>query len=84
MGRCIRKFGPDSMTVGMCSFFYTYIMYILIYICVCVCVQFYLSIYFLFVFGCAGSSLLGGLFSGCGERRLLFVGVASLVAEDGL
>ena len=47
---------------------------------------------FVLVFnGCVGSSLLRGLFSGCGERGLLFIAVrgmliavASLVAEHGL
>ena len=50
----------------------------------------YLFIY-LFIFGGIGSSLLRGLFSGCGEQGLLFIAVcglliavASLVVEDGL
>ena len=45
----------------------------------------------LFIYGCAGSSLLCGLFSSCGEQGLLLVAVhgllivvASLVAEHGL
>ena len=44
-----------------------------------------------FFFGCAGSSLLQGLFPSCGEPGLLLVAVpgpliaaASLVAECGL
>ena len=44
----------------------------------------------LFIYGCAGSSLLHRLFSSCGEWELLFVAVwglltavASLVAEHG-
>ena len=42
------------------------------------------------LFGCAGSSLLCGLFSCCGEQgllslvRRLLIAVASLVAEQGL
>ena len=45
----------------------------------------YESIWFFF-FGCGGSSLTTrGLFSSCGEQRLLFsvLPVASLDAEDG-
>ena len=45
----------------------------------------------LFVFGCAGSSLLGRLFSSCSERELLFscvrgllMAVAALAVEHGL
>ena len=41
---------------------------------VCVCVYIYIYIFFFFFFlsfGCAGSSLLRGLFSSFGERRLL-------------
>ena len=45
----------------------------------------------LFIFGCAGSSLLCGLFSTCSERELLsisvrglLIAVASLVVEHGL
>ena len=44
-----------------------------------------------FIFGCAGSSLLHALLSTCGERGLSFaaargllIAVASLVAEHGL
>ena len=47
--------------------------------------------FYLFILGCAGSSLLGGLFSSCDEQRLLSVavpglpvGVTPLVAEPGL
>ena len=29
------------------------------------------KIFYLFIFGCAGSSLLWGLFSSCGEQELL-------------
>ena len=50
------------------------------------CLKFYL-----FIFGCAGSSLLPGLFSSCGEWGLHFVAasglliaVASLVAKHRL
>ena len=51
----------------------------------------FLLILYLFIFGCAGSSLLHGLFSGCSDGgyslavacRLLTV-VASLVAEHSL
>ena len=49
------------------------------------------NIIFVFIFGCAGASLLQGLFSSCGEQGLLFIEVygllivvASLVAEYGL
>ena len=52
---------------------------------------FFLNKFYLFIFGCVGSSLLRGLFSSCGERGLLFlevhgllIVVASLVAEHGL
>ena len=45
----------------------------------------------LFIFGCAGSSLLCGLFSTCSERELLsisvrglLIAVVSLVVEHGL
>ena len=43
-----------------------------------------------FFFGCAGSSLLCGLVSSCGEQRLLsgvcklLIAITSLVAEHGL
>ena len=37
---------------------------------------------YLFTFGCAGSSLLRGLFSSCGGRPLF--AVASLVAAPGV
>ena len=47
--------------------------------------------FFLFILGRAGSSWLGGLFSSCGEWRLLsvavpglLVGVTTLVPEHGL
>ena len=47
--------------------------------------------YFLFIFGCVGTSLLPRAFSSCGERGLLFVAVhwlliavASFVADHGL
>ena len=41
---------------------------------------------YLFIFGCIGSSLLCGLFSGCGKRgyTLLAMCGASLIAEHGL
>ena len=43
---------------------------------------------YLFVHGCAGSSLLGGRFPSCGEQGLLLLGflvvVASLVSEHGV
>ena len=57
MGHCIRKFGPDTMTVGICSFLYIYFIYIYIYM------QFYLSTFYLFlaVLGfpcCTGFSLV--------------------------
>ena len=49
------------------------------------------NIIFVFSFGCAGASLLQGLFSSCGEQGPLFIEVygllivvASLVAEYGL
>ena len=52
---------------------------------------FWFKIFFNFIFGCAGSSLLRGLSSSCGEQRLLLavlhgflIGMASLVAEHGL
>ena len=40
----------------------------------------------LFIFGCTGSSLLYGLFSGCSARGYTLVAVcrASLIAEHGL
>ena len=44
----------------------------------------------LFIYGCAGSSLVFGLFCSCGERGLffvavrgLFIGVIALIAEPG-
>ena len=56
-----------------------------------VAVSFKIVCIYLFIFGCAGSSLLRVGFSSCSKRRLLFVaicrllmGVASLVAEHGL
>ena len=52
---------------------------------------FWFKIFFNFIFGCAGSSLLRGLSYSCGEQRLLLavlhgflIGMASLVAEHGL
>ena len=49
------------------------------------------QIFFKFIFGCFGSSLLCAAFSSCGEWGLLFVAVrglltavASLAAEHGL
>ena len=52
----------------------------------------FIHLFYLFIFGCVGSSLLcAWAFSSCGERGLLFVAVlglliavASLVAEHGL
>ena len=48
-------------------------------------------LFYLFIFGCFGSSLLCAVFSSCGERGLLFlavqgflVAVTSLVAEHRL
>ena len=52
---------------------------------------YFLKIVYSFSFGCAGFSLLRGLFCGCGEQgsspvavRGLLRAVASLVAERGL
>ena len=54
-------------------------------------VDFFVLFTHLFLFGCAGSWLLHGLSSSCGEQELLFLVVhgllavvASLVAEHGL
>ena len=54
----------------------------------CLFLSFFLSF---FLFGCAGSSLLCGLFSSCGKQRQPFVAVrgllravASLVTKPGL
>ena len=51
----------------------------------------YVFKFYLLIYGCAGSSLLCGLFSSCGKRGLLSscnaqasYGVASLVVEHGL
>ena len=46
---------------------------------------FYLILFiYLFIFGCVGSSVRARAFSSCGEQGLLFIAVASLVAEHGL
>ena len=60
----------------------------------CVCIYWAVCFFktnYLFIFGCAGSLLLDGLFPSCVERRLLFIevrglliAVASLAAEHGL
>ena len=42
-----------------------------------VVLEFYLFVY-LFIFGCAGSSLLCGLFPSCGKQGLLLVAVPRL------
>ena len=40
-----------------------------------VCLALGVHLFFVCFFGCAGSSLLQGLFSSCGERGLLFIEV---------
>ena len=73
---------PYTAEKHLCSGFYFFNFFIII-------LKIYL--FYLFIFGCVGSSLLRRAFSSCGERGLLFVAVrglliasASLVVEHGL
>ena len=58
-------------------------LYIYIYVCVCVYIYIYIYIFFFF-WAALGLCCRMQAFSSCGERGLLFVAVASLVAEHGL
>ena len=84
------------MNSAVINILVTYLLISRIYTqCCClmvgVCLALGVHLFFVCFFGCAGSSLLQGLFSSCGERGLLFievlgllVAVASLVAEHRL
>ena len=65
-----------------------YILAVCVLSLCCFLIYIYIYDFYLFIFGCAGSSLLCGLFSSCSQQGLLWlrllIAVASLAVERWL